>query len=182
MGHDYANLKKEYPSIISSDQLYRICHISKRKAKWLLENGIIPCVDTGKKTRRFKIRIEDVIVYLKTRKANPAAVEPPRGIFTSTPRKVYDAGCSAEDMTTCLSEQWKNEPDALSFERAVYLTGYSPCTISRWIKTGRLTAIWYYSHYLIPKSSLIERLSEKGEGNPRFLSAKQMEWMKHIKK
>ena len=51
MGYEY--LREQYPEIISKDQLYRICHISKRKARWLLENGIIPCEDSGKQTRRF---------------------------------------------------------------------------------------------------------------------------------
>ena len=48
MENDYSDLLREYPEIISADQLYRICKISKRKAKWLLDNGIIPCHDTGK--------------------------------------------------------------------------------------------------------------------------------------
>ena len=37
MGTDYSALLMEYPKIISKDQLYRICHISKRKATWLLD-------------------------------------------------------------------------------------------------------------------------------------------------
>lgn len=61
MATDYTYLYEEYPEVISADQLYRICHISKRKAKWLLEHGYIPCEDSGKKTRRYKIRLNDVI-------------------------------------------------------------------------------------------------------------------------
>ena len=38
---DYSFLRNQDPEIITMDQLYRICHISKRKARWLLEN-IIP--------------------------------------------------------------------------------------------------------------------------------------------
>ena len=53
MNRDYSALLMEYPEVISKEQVYRICHISKRKATWLLENGIIPCKDSGKKTRRF---------------------------------------------------------------------------------------------------------------------------------
>lgn len=64
MATDYTYLYEEYPEVISADQLYRICHISKRKAKWLLEHGYIPCEDSGKKTRRYKIRLNDVIDYL----------------------------------------------------------------------------------------------------------------------
>lgn len=63
MATDYTYLYEEYPEVISADQLYRICHISKRKAKWLLEHGYIPCEDSGKKTRRYKIRLNDVIDY-----------------------------------------------------------------------------------------------------------------------
>ena len=61
---DYEYLRQQYPETISMDQLYRICHISKRKAKWLLENGVIPCTDSGKQTRRFQIRLDDVITFL----------------------------------------------------------------------------------------------------------------------
>ena len=39
---DYGYLREQYPAVISKDQLYRICHISKRKALWLLEHGVIP--------------------------------------------------------------------------------------------------------------------------------------------
>ena len=56
MNRDYSALLMEYPEVISKEQVYRICHISKRKATWLLENGIIPCKDSGKKTRRFQVR------------------------------------------------------------------------------------------------------------------------------
>ena len=67
MNYDY--LRNEYPETVSMDQLYRICHISKRKAKWLLENGIIPCQDSGRQTRRFQIRLEDIITFLERRDA-----------------------------------------------------------------------------------------------------------------
>ena len=66
---DYCHLRKEFPETISMDQLYRICHISKRKAHWLLEHGIIPCRDSGKHTRRFSIRLEEVIRFLELRDA-----------------------------------------------------------------------------------------------------------------
>lgn len=56
MNTQYNEIIENYPNTITLDQFYRICHISKRKAKWLLENGIVPCQDSGKKTRRFKIQ------------------------------------------------------------------------------------------------------------------------------
>ena len=44
------------PDIITKDQLYRICHISKSTALYLLRSGKIPCEYNGKKTRCYKIK------------------------------------------------------------------------------------------------------------------------------
>ena len=52
------------PDIITKDQLYQICHISKSTALYLLRSGKIPCEYTGKKTRCYKIKKADVITYL----------------------------------------------------------------------------------------------------------------------
>ena len=80
---DYDYLCEQYPEVISMDQLYRICHISKRKAKWLSENGVIPCEDSGKRTRRFQIHLEDVITFLERWDAGLLQEAIPPGIFSS---------------------------------------------------------------------------------------------------
>ena len=59
------------PDVITKDQLYRICHISKSTALYLLQSGKIPCEYTGRKTRCYKIKKEDVIAYLENRKVFP---------------------------------------------------------------------------------------------------------------
>ena len=64
-------IRKSYPETISKDQFYRIAHISKATALHLLQNGLVPCRDTGKKTRRYTIRTEDVITYLIDREIRP---------------------------------------------------------------------------------------------------------------
>ena len=43
----------KYPEYITKEQMYRICHISKKTCSFLLESGLIPNIDSGKKTRRF---------------------------------------------------------------------------------------------------------------------------------
>ena len=63
----YESLKEQYPEYISLDQLHRICKIAKRSAKYLVEHGIVPAQDTGKKTWRYRIAIDDVITYLRRR-------------------------------------------------------------------------------------------------------------------
>ncbi len=67
----YDSIRKEYPEVVSKDQFYRIAHISKATALYLLSSGKVPCKDSGKKTRRYAIRIDDIILYLIDREINP---------------------------------------------------------------------------------------------------------------
>ena len=97
---DYGSLRESYPATVSMDQLYRICHISKRKARWLLEQGIIPCVDSGKKTRRFSIQLEDVIIFLERRDAGLLEDAIPRGAFSGGSRPVCPARRALDEKKT----------------------------------------------------------------------------------
>lgn len=65
MKQDYIAILKDCPDWFSLEQFRAIAHISKRKAKWLPENGIIPCEDSGKQTHRFQIRRSDVAIFLR---------------------------------------------------------------------------------------------------------------------
>ena len=69
--NSYQQILDEYPEYITKEQLYRICHISKKTAQNLLESGEIPCTDTGKKTHRFRIAAVDVVDYLRRRDSEP---------------------------------------------------------------------------------------------------------------
>lgn len=71
---------------ISLEQLYKMLHVSKRKAAWMLQNGIIPCRIRPTATHRYIIRLEDVEIYLqKQRKARREEI--PVGIFNAKPRE-----------------------------------------------------------------------------------------------
>ena len=50
--------------IISLEQLYKMLHISKRKAAWMLQNGIIPCEIRNTHTHKYSVRKEDVLAYM----------------------------------------------------------------------------------------------------------------------
>ena len=69
----YQDILEQYPIYMTKDQMYRICHISKKTCLFLLESGLVPCLDSGKKTRRFKIKTTDVIHYLEERERKPGA-------------------------------------------------------------------------------------------------------------
>ena len=168
---DYSFLRDQYPEVITKDQLYRICHISKRKALWLLENGIIPCEDSGKKTRRFKIRLDDVIEFLELREAGLLDEVLPVGIFSSgcggeykpqprQPRIRLDSGALQAFLLGC----WVDVPDVLTMPQTAVLCGYSVTALERWFHEDCLEGVYYRGAILIFKESLAEWLaSYKGQ-------------------
>ena len=179
MATDYSYLLAEYPEKICQDQLYRICRISKRKATWLLENGYIPCEDTGKKTRRFKIRITDVIEYLTLLEESPESMLTPPGIFSSgikyKPRHRIELQIDSGKFIEVLKKRWSSFPDALTVGDVAKLTGYCQTTISEWISKGKLMGVWYYNKYLIPKDCLIEYIATKAHYSIHQKSKKHMD-------
>lgn len=85
---DYRYLRQEYPAVIWDGPVLSHLPLSKRKARWLLGNGVIPCEDSGKQTRRFSIRLEGVIRFLEQQDAGLVEDAIPQGIFSSSSRPV----------------------------------------------------------------------------------------------
>lgn len=156
---DYDELREEYPAIISMDQLYRICRISKRKAVWLLENGVIPCEDSGRQTRRFRIRLEDVIDFLERLEAGELDGEIPVGAFSSDGRGQAEQPLDSEALASLLLEAWRDAPDMLTARQAAELTGYGTTTVNEWALRGKVVFVCYHSANLISKESLAEYLA-----------------------
>ena len=151
--------------IITKEQLYKLLHISKRKAKWMLDEGIIPCQNRGTKTHTYLIRMEDVCIYL----ARPDAErqrELPTGQFNAHPgrsrrkcenlpqRELREG--ETDDYMLCLEEEWAVLPDDLSVEQVVGLTGICEKRILRWLQTEELFAVRFGGRYHIPKEVVVE--------------------------
>lgn len=71
---------------MTKDQFYRVSHISKATALYLLYSGLVSCIDSGKKTRKYTIKTDDVINYLVDRKANPGRYIAPDGWYAGRSR------------------------------------------------------------------------------------------------
>ena len=72
---------EEYPNGMTKDQFYRVARINKQHAKYLLDSGLVPCINTGKKTRKYHIATHDVITYLCDREDNPEKYKVPMGFY-----------------------------------------------------------------------------------------------------
>lgn len=147
-------------TIITLEDMYKILHISKRKAKYILDNGIIPCVDTKKKTHRYLIKKNDVTDFLE------------KGIVFDYPNGLFSSGCNskktAQNILTVIdsniAKKWytKNlakEKDILFMNDVKRLTGFSNEAIRKWIVDGDLFAIKNGCQMVVPKISLIEWMS-----------------------
>ena len=72
---------EDYPNGMTKDQFYRVARINKQHAKYLLDSGLVPCINTGKKTRKYHIATHDVITYLCDREDNPEKYKVPMGFY-----------------------------------------------------------------------------------------------------
>ena len=178
---DYRYLRREYPETISMEQLYRICHISKRKARWLLEHGVIPCQDSGKQTRRFSIRLDDVICFLKQRDAGLLDDVIPQGIFSSSsPHPVRSTSPVLDEGGLCayLMKCWEDWPDMLTTRQASELCGYSVNALNRWRNLGQIQGVKYRNTLRYSKESLACWLASVKGQSIAVPSPQHREWMK----
>lgn len=167
-----------YPDTISLEQFYRICHICKRKAKWFLENGYLPCQDSGKKTRRFTIRTTDALRFLRQLEEHPEQVQPPKGIFNSgyrSRKKPLVRPDSIADFKRYLICLWDSEPDILTSDRIHMMIGYTPATVSHWMETGKLRYVNSASRRVVAKEWFIDFLAEYTLARTGQLSEKHRE-------
>lgn len=129
------------PDIITKDQLYRICHISKSTALYLLQSGKIPCEYTGRKTRCYKIKKEDVIAYLENRKVFPESYSAPagwyKGDYTVQMEKQVPP-IVQEHLRLYYTELLSGYPDVLTTQMVSKITGYGKTAINNWCNQGHI--------------------------------------------
>ena len=148
--------------IISHEDMYKMLHISKRKAMYMLDNGVIPCTDSAKKTHRYLIKRSDVLRFIES----GSVFEYPEGMFGSGYKaKKKQTNCFAI-IDTDFARDWYNrhfdsKKDILTLSEVRNMTGYTKETIRRWILCGNLQCVEYFNTRVVPKISLIEWMSSK---------------------
>ena len=162
---------------ISLEQLYKMLHISKRKAAWMLNNGIIPCQIRPTKTHRYIILREDVEAYLQKKRVERRK-EIPVGIFNAKPTKqtvvinnhhpmdtVNVMDCYITIADECrdafrdhIEKRLQYFPDALTADKAGEIMGYSKNTVIAYIQQKHLFPVQISGKYIVPKSALVDFL------------------------
>ena len=159
---------------ISLEQIYKMLHISKRKAAWMLQNGIIPCEIRNTPTHKYSVRKEDVLAYM-AKSEREKRKEIPVGIFnakkTNNPRRTEsqgsDCGGYFDDTNyklrgkerarfkEMLEDLLSAVPDTLTVDEVAVLTGYHRRTILRYVQRKYIYAVNIMGKYYIQnKASL----------------------------
>lgn len=157
---------RDVPEYISSDQMYRICHISKRTCLYLLEAKLVPNIDSGKKTRRFKIKTKDVVSYLKDRETNPEKYKPPKNYYKvrkkAKPKYPFGRPLTTGDFKTMrsfLKMRADQYPDVLTVAQVSQFTGYSNSSVALWCRKKLLKSFFIKGKYFVPKEYLLDFLT-----------------------
>ena len=149
----------EVPDVITKEQFYRICHISKSTALYLLKSGAVPCEYSGRKTRCYKIKKDDVKKYLESKGKFPEYYSAPKGWYrgyrkVSLPTNMSDA--TLKLLHEYYADLLSDYKDVITSQEVVKLTGYAKSTITNWCGKGRLKHFIKHNTYYIPKVFLIE--------------------------
>ena len=131
---------------LSADELYRYLHISKRKLKSLLENGYISCIDTGKKTHRFLIKVSDAKDFKRRMDTESGFLSELYGQFNSgiyKPRKklIEPTPENCRAFQKFLTERWADYPDALPTKLAAELIGCVTQKVGDWMRRGVISSV-----------------------------------------
>ena len=169
--YDFAKIKANYPEKIGLEQMRVICHISKKTARYLLTSGLVPCIDTGKKTRQYIINTKDVITYLKKRQSQPEKFSAPTGYYSASwnkggkPKMLtlrewanLDTAKSRKMFQDFLTLKMQPYSDVLSVAEASRFTGYHHNTLTNWCHNGYIRSFEISGGYMIPKSCLLNFL------------------------
>lgn len=110
----------------------KICHVSKKTALHYLVNGLIPCTCTGMKTRKFKIRTVDVVLFLQARDENAEVCAAPRGWYGGQYKpkgkeipKIFTPAMQKR-VRDALNLILQDFPDVMNSHEIEKATGYAP--------------------------------------------------------
>ena len=157
---DIGSIRENYPPTISSEQLRKLLHVSRRRCVWLLKHHI-PHSDTGKKTRRYTIDLETAVSFLIDFEESPELFSAAPGEF-STYNKYVRKKLIKEDNTfddklrKRILKKYDAIPDVLDSKAVSKLTGYSVNAVNRWMQKGKLRSVLTPNGRITSKEWVVE--------------------------
>lgn len=159
-------IRSTYPDILSLENIRCILRISKRKAAWMLQHGIIKCEISEKQTKQYRIKMDDLFEYLDKFEQGDPSVMTPIGRFNAKkvkkPRPPQEVLPSImfvkppDDFRLWLEDEWYKESDLLLSKDMGRITGYDRHTIQRWFMEKRIRTERTQNQLISTKTWLID--------------------------
>ena len=159
----YQQIINDYPEYVTKEQFYKIAHISKKTAQYLLQSKKVPCMESDKKTRKYKIKVSDIIVYLIDRELRPGYYLPScsEKASSSSSLFLYSKMClltEEEKMQfhSFLINELEAFNDVLTVRDVSNVLGFSCKMISKRCAKGDIFSFLIDGKRIIPKVCLID--------------------------
>ena len=158
---------KKNDEVLSLEQMRILLHISKRKAAWMLQNQVIPCiVNDQMTTHKYMVRREDVDAFLRLPAAEQQARIPvgqfnARGAYRFAHPELHLKLTEPDraEFVRYLEDFYASYPNALTLNAVREMTGYCRTTVNNWIAFGYVASAQLIDGPRIPKQSLIQFLA-----------------------
>lgn len=138
-------------TFISKEQFCRDYHVGKATALWLIQTGLLPAIDTGRKTGRYLVADTDIQTYLRQRELDPKKYR-----YKGTPPSSCGVPSSPRQARAALAGLWSDIPDLLRLRDVAQLLGYDERVIVRWRKEWGLQYLQASQFIYYPKQYLID--------------------------
>jgi hypothetical protein len=159
-------IRSTYTEILTIENIRCILGFSKRKVSWMLQNGVIKCKNSGKKTKQYRVKIDDLFEYLDKVEQGDPSIMTPVGAFTSKKNGAKNLMKAPvppitfikppEDFRLWLEDEWYAESDLLLTQDIARITGYEHSTIQRWLKDKRIRSVRTQDALISTKTWLID--------------------------
>lgn len=170
---------KNLPDPMSKEQFYKLCHISKSTALYLLQSGKVPCITQEHSRTRYLISQKDAKFYLKHRKITPEyylmpdgwrkALATQHGNLSTQNAPIVENDSSRQKLATqevpssiqCQSTGfYQRKLQAyprllLTIDEICSFTGYSRKTVLGWLHKSYFAAAKINGQHFIPKQGLV---------------------------
>lgn len=155
---------ENYPDVLSKEQLIVVAHMSKRTASYLLESKMLPSINTGKKTRCYQIKKQDIIEFFDNLASNPTKYSTPPNWYSEkkkmkakpyTLRLQPNAKFSKSTLRAYYTRKLKDYDELLFTTDVSEFTGYNLKTVTSWIRSGKLEVLHAQGRNIIPKELLL---------------------------
>ena len=166
---------------LSKEQLCKEFHVGKGTALWLIQNGLLPAINTMRKTDRYLINRTDIAHYLRNRELEPEKYRynkhrcPEQSSDISSPDEPQD------DLRNTLLGIWANVPDVLRSHEVQALLGYKERVVTRWRNKLGLKYIKVSHTIYYPKTYLIDFILSPQSQAQYMRSAEHIHLMRRLK-